>query len=55
MSIPRGMRAKQPIGNNALKSSLVHDLLKRQVFWKTRKTSSPSPSWRSKHPMSKTI
>ena len=41
MSIPRGMRAKQAIGNNALKSSLVHDLLKRQVFLENKKNLQP--------------
>jgi hypothetical protein len=31
MNILRGMGAKQPIGNNPPLSSLVHNLLKRQV------------------------
>jgi hypothetical protein len=35
------MGAKQAIGNNALKSSLVHDLLKRQVFLENKKNLQP--------------
>jgi hypothetical protein len=35
------MGANQPIGNNALKSSLVHDLSKRQVFLENKKNLQP--------------
>jgi len=35
------MGAKQAIGNNALKSSLVHDLSKRQVFLENKKNLQP--------------
>jgi hypothetical protein len=35
------MEAKQPIGNNALKPCLVHDLLKRQVFLENKKNLQP--------------
>jgi hypothetical protein len=35
------MEAKQPIGNNALKPRLVHDLLKRQVFLENKKNLQP--------------
>jgi hypothetical protein len=45
INIPSGMQAKQPIGNNALKSSLVHDLLKRQVV--LRKQEQPSAPYQA--------
>jgi hypothetical protein len=42
MNIARGMGAGQPIGDNALLSSLVHVPLKRQVvLGKQEQTSAP--------------
>jgi hypothetical protein len=45
------MRAKQPIGDNALSSSLIHDLLKRQVvLGKKEQPSAHHPAGVPKNP-----